>query len=186
MMTIKENRKKKTAPRVGLALLLVAMLIPIPAGAEDGDLRAELAAVRRATAQFHSVEAAEAAGYELGYVNGDDVRIITGCIAHPTNGAMGYHYFNKELVDDLTIDPLKPEGLVYAPTPSGKLKLVAVEYVVPGEKSNPPGVSEAPSVFGMDMHILVPAVGFYILHAWVWEHNPSGMFNDWNPRVTCP
>ena len=164
------------------------MLIPFHAGAcegEDADLRAELAIVRQATAQFHSVEAAEAAGYELGYVNGAGVRIITGCIAHPTDGAMGYHYFNKDLVDDLTVDPLRPEGLVYAPTPSGDLKLVAVEYVVPGANSNPPGVSGPPSVFGMDMHILVPAVGFYILHAWIWHHNPSGMFADWNPRVSC-
>ena len=23
------------------------------------------------------------------------------------------------------------------------------------------------------------------LHAWVWKDNPSGMFADWNPRVTC-
>ena len=35
------------------------------------------------------------------------------------------------------------------------------------------------------MHILVPAVGFYILHAWVWGHNPAGMFVDWNPEVSC-
>jgi len=150
--------------------------------------QAELAQVRQATAQFHRVEAALAAGYELGYVNGAEVRIITGCIAHPTAGAMGYHYFNKALVDDLVIDPLKPEGLVYAPAPNGELKLVSVEYVVPGPGSNPPGVSEAPSVFGMEMHILVPppGPGFYIHHAWVWRHNPAGMFADWNPDITCP
>ncbi len=171
-----------------LATLMVAAMIPSVAGAQqldNADLRAELGNVRHATAQFQEVAAAEAAGYELGYVNGDGVRIITGCIAHPTDGAMGYHYFNKELVDDLSVDPLRPEGLVYAPTPSGKLKLVAVEYVVPGANSNPPGVSEPPNVFGMDMHILVPAVGFYILHAWIWLDNPPGMFSDWNPRVTC-
>ena len=23
------------------------------------------------------------------------------------------------------------------------------------------------------------------LHAWVWEENPSGIFANWNPRVTC-
>ena len=177
-----------TATRISLAILLMAMLMPVAGASEmdHADLHADLAKVRRATAQFHSVEAAEAAGYELGYVNGDGVRIITGCIAHPTDGAMGYHYFNKDLVDDLTVDPLRPEVLVYAPTPSGKLKFVAVEYVVPGANSNPPGVSAPPSVFGMEMHILVPAVGFYTLHAWIWHHNPSGMFNDWNPRVTCP
>jgi hypothetical protein len=25
----------------------------------------------------------------------------------------------------------------------------------------------------------------YELHAWVWHHNPGGMFLDWNPTVTC-
>jgi hypothetical protein len=38
----------------------------------------------------------------------------------------------------------------------------------------------------MEMHILVPAVGFYLTHAWIWKRNPSGMFADWNPLVTCP
>ncbi len=35
--------------------------------------------------------------------------------------------------------------------PNGKLKLMAVEYIVPGLGANPPGVSEAPSVLGMEM-----------------------------------
>ena len=26
---------------------------------------------------------------------------------------------------------------------------------------------------------------FYSLHAWVWKHNPAGMFEDWNPDATC-
>jgi hypothetical protein len=167
---------------LGLAVLLGAFMIPPVASAQQN----ELAAVRQATARFHRIEAAIEAGYELGYVNGSGVRIITGCIAHPTAGAMGYHYFNKQLIDDLVVDVLRPEGLVYAPGPDGKLKLAAVEYVVPGPHSNPPGVSEPPTVFGMKMHILVPAVGFYIHHAWVWKHNPSGMFADWNPEVACP
>jgi hypothetical protein len=99
---------------------------------------------------------------------------------------MGYHYFNKALIDDLVIDPLRPEGLVYAPAADGRLKLVAIEYVVPGLASNPPGPAEAPTVFGMDMQILVPAVGFHTLHAWIWSTNPAGMFAHWNPEVTCP
>jgi hypothetical protein len=99
---------------------------------------------------------------------------------------MGYHYFNKQLIDDLVVDPMKPEGLVYTSGPNGQLKLVAVEYVVPGLGSNPPGVPEAPTVLGIEMHILVPAVGFYIQHFWVWSHNPAGMLVDWNPKLTCP
>ena len=150
----------------------------------------ELAQVRRATAQFHRLEAAIDAGYTLGYVNGVGNTIITGCIAHPTDpvntGAMGYHYFNKALIDDLVIDPLRPEGLVYERRPNGELKLVAVEYVVPGPASNPAGPALAPTPFGMDMHILVPQVGFHTLHAWIWSHNSAGMFAHWNPEVTCP
>lgn len=161
-----------------------------PSGPSDvraaAGLQDELAQVRRVTARFHRLDAAIEAGYELGYVNGSGVRIITGCVAHPTAGAMGYHYFNKELIDDLVVDPLKPEGLVYAPAPDGELKLAAVEYVVPGLGSNPPGVSEPPTMFGMEMVILVKAVGFYTLHAWVWSHNPAGMFAHWNPEVVCP
>jgi hypothetical protein len=178
--------RRKRSLAVLIAILGVALyggnVLAAPA------MQAELADVRRVTAQFHRVEAAIAAGYELGYVNGAGVRIITGCIAHPTAGAMGYHYFNKALIDDLVVDPLKPEGLVFESAPNGELKLVSVEYVVPGPNSNPPGVSGevVPTVFGMEMHILVPAVGFYIHHAWVWKHNPAGMFADWNPEVTCP
>jgi len=99
---------------------------------------------------------------------------------------MGYHYFNKALIDDLVVDVERPEGLVYTSGPEGQLQLVAVEYVVPGAGSNPPGVSEPPTVLGMPMHILVPAVGFYIQHVWVWSHNPAGLYVDWNPELTCP
>lgn len=146
----------------------------------------EIAVVRQVTAQFHSIDTAKAAGYELGYLNGLGNRIITGCIANPTAGVMGYHYFNKALIDDNVVDSQKPEGLVYTSGPEGQLKLVAVEYVVPGLASNPPGVGTAPILFGRPMHILVPAVGFYIQHVWVWSHNPAGMFVDWNPELTCP
>ena len=146
----------------------------------------QLAVVRQVTARFHDVETAKAAGYELGYVNGAGTRIITGCIAHPTAGVMGYHYFNKRLIDDLEVDPQQPEGLVYTSGPEGQLRLVAVEYVVPGLGSNPSGVSSPPTVLGREMHILVPAVGFYIQHFWVWSHNPAGMFVDWNPELSCP
>ena len=168
-------------------LIAVVALVSLGGGvlaAAGGD--SDIAIVREVTARFHNVDAAKAAGYELGYVNGAGNRIITGCIAHPTAGVMGYHYFNKQLIDDLVVDEQQPEGLVYTSGPEGQLKLVAVEYVVPGAGSNPPGVSEPPTIFGRPMHILVPAVGFYIQHVWVWSHNPAGMFVDWNPELTCP
>ena len=82
-------------------------------------------------------------------------------------------------------DVSKPEGLVYAPASNGELKLVAVEYVVPGAGSNPPGVSEPPTVLGQEMVILVPAVGWYTRHSWVWSTNPAGILAHWSPEVTC-
>jgi hypothetical protein len=190
---------------LGLAVLVVVVAVLIPTvafgrpdaaghamaghamAADDAALQDELAQVRRVTARFHRVEAAIEAGYELGWVNGSGVRILTGCVSHPTAGAMGYHYFNAELMADNAVDALEPEALVYAPAADGGLKLVAVEWVVRGPDSNPPGVSEPPSVLGMEMHILVPPPGpaFYLMHAWVWANNPSGMFADWNPEVSC-
>jgi hypothetical protein len=148
---------------------------------------AELARVRAATARFHRVDAAVAAGYQLGWVNGSGNRIVAGCVSHPTAGAMGYHYFNAALMADNAVDALEPEVLVYAPTDDGGLRLVAVEWVVLSAGSNPPGVSEPPSVLGMPMHILVPPPGpaFYLTHAWVWAPNPAGMFADFNPEVSC-
>lgn len=201
MKTDAPGRSKWKLPfGLGLAVLALAglALIPAVASAEqeptahdhaahaDATLQDELAQVRRATARFHRVEEALAAGYELGWVNGSGVRIISGCVSNPTAGAMGYHYFNPELMADNAVDPLEPEVLVYESAPDGGLKLVAVEWVVRGPNTNPPGVATAPSVLGMPMHILVPAVGFWLKHAWIWKHNPAGMFADWNPEVTCP
>jgi hypothetical protein len=201
-----------------LAVLVVAAAVVIPTVASAGDdtatpaaaahdmaghdmaghdmatdgagLKDELAQVRRATARFHDLDKALEAGYELGWVNGSGIRIITGCVFHPTAGAMGYHYFHPGLMADLTTDALKPKALVYAPGPNGQRKLVAVEWVVRGPDSNPPGVipPPIPTVLGMEMHILVPPPGpaFYLMHAWVWKPNPAGMFADWNPEVPCP
>ena len=175
--------RSRTFPVILAAILGLGLMGTSVLGASER--QDELAAVRGATAAFHDVDAARAAGYDLGYVNGAGVRIITGCVAHPTAGAMGYHYFNKALIDDLVVDVLRPEGLVYAPGPNGTLQLSAVEYVVPGPNSNPPGPAQAPTVLGSTMHILVPAVGFWIHHAWLWRPNSAGMFSDWSPEVSC-
>jgi len=176
---------------LGIGTLSVSYAFGAPSRHHDttpdsAGLQDELAQVRRATARFHDLDAARAAGYELGWVNGSGMRILTGCISNPTAGAMGYHYFNADLMADLTTDLLHPEALVYAPTENGKLELAAAEWIVRGQNSNPPGVASPPSMLGMPMHILVPAVGFYLMHAWVWKHNPAGIMADWNPEVSCP
>ena len=176
--------------RVPLGMALVLLLVVLPTGAsastvEHGGagggahLVHQLAKVRRATVQFRSIDAATGAGYAL-------MPPLDGCIQNPGVGAMGYHYFNQELMADLSEDPLRPEAMVYAPGRDGKLRLAAVEYIVPGDAWHAAGNTEPPEVLGQEMHVLNPALGWYILHAWVWKYNPDGIFEDWNPRVVCP
>lgn len=155
----------------------VAVLVLIGATAARAYAgQADLAAVRSATAAYHSVEAAMAAGYQL--VPGLDY-----CFKNPGVGAMGFHYIRAASLDN-DLDPLRPEAMVYAPGPDDLLMLGAVEYIVPAAGWDAVH-TELPTVLGHDLH-LNPALGVYVLHAWIWRDNPSGIFEDWDPRVSCP
>jgi hypothetical protein len=145
------------------------------------NVASELAAVRAVTAKYHDVSAALADGYQLGYRG-----VVTGCISNPTAGAMGYHYFNWGKMDDPAIVEGDPEVLVYHTADDGTLVLGAVEWVVHKPLWEQAGNTEPPVVFGQTLHVLNPALNWYIAHAWIWKHNPAGMFADWNPEVSCP
>ena len=143
-------------------------------------LRRELAAARAASARYHRVETALADGY-----------IDTGeCVALPGVGGMGIHFVNPRLMGDADVDPSHPEVLVYEPRKNGKLRLVAVEYLVfraPWDAAHPgttPAFVGVPfdESFGEAAHGLPD---HYEIHAWVWQHNPLGMFAPFNPRVSC-
>ncbi len=154
---------------VGAVLVILAVTVAaITLGGKS-----ELDQVRDATAIYSSVEAAEAAGFVN--VNVDE------CVASP-EGAMGYHFVNFELVD-LELDPLQPEIMVFIPDGDGGMKLGAVEYAVPIEPWDAMNDSP-PTVLGQELHPN-PVLGLYVLHAWVHEANPSGVFADWNPNVSC-
>ena len=174
----------------GGAVLLVAVAV----AAAGGGLSSEQRAVRDATASFHSVGAAEAAGY---------VR-SSPCEESPA-GAMGPHYVNAALAGDLAVDPLRPEVLLYEPKRNGELRLVGVEYFVAALANTPTGpapwfgaspppggfFNAAPTLFGraFDGPMAGHAPGMpwhYDLHAWIWRHNPSGALAPWNPVVRCP
>ena len=140
-----------------------------------------LAAVRMATLKYHDIEVAEADGYQLGFRG-----VVTGCVANPGVGAMGYHYFNWHKMDDPSINETDPEVLVYHTADDGRLALGAVEWVVPKADWEAAGNTAPPVVFGQSLHILNPALNWYVEHAWIWKGNPSGVFMDWNPQVSCP
>lgn len=138
----------------------------------QAELNHQIAQVRAATAQYHNLDKALADGFVQS----------SPCVSGPT-GAMGYHYANPLRVNDPAIRYLEPEVLVYAPNQNGKLKLVAVEYIVPAPIW-PGGAANPPSLFGLNFHAGPPPL--LVLHAWIWDHNPAGMFEDWNPTVSCP
>lgn len=130
----------------------------------------DLQPVRAATARFSSFEQARKSGYT--FLFGD------ACFADATQGAMGYHYVNTALLD-ATVNPLQPEAVMYEPQANGTLKLVGLEYVVPGTAwSN----AEPPRLFGQDFSF---GGGLWTLHVWLWQANPNGMFTPWNPTVSC-
>lgn len=160
-------------------MLLIIVVIPVLALSLVSAVRAstgsDLAQIRKATAQFHSPEAARAAGYDLR--DGLD-----HCFNNPGVGGMGYHYINISILDT-TVDLKNPEAMVYIPSPNG-LQLGAVEYIVPAEAWDAKH-DELPELLGQHFH-LNEALGVYVLHAWIWKNNSSGIFEDWNPRVSCP
>jgi len=147
----------------------------------SSSVASDLAAVRAATAKYHDLSAALADDYQLGFRG-----VVTGCISNPTAGAMGYHYFNWKRMDDPTIVAGQPEVLVYHKADDGTLVLGAVEWVVPKTAWEQAGNTQPPVVFGQTLHVLNPVLNWYIEHAWIWTHNPSGLFMDWNPSVSCP
>ncbi|HSG46821.1 MAG TPA: hypothetical protein VLA43_03285 [Longimicrobiales bacterium] len=151
-----------TAP--GVPPVAEAMHAPGPAGSPG------LAALRAATAPFHRLEAGMEAGWSTQ---------LTPCLASPAGG-MGYHYANLALFDgEVTVT--EPETLLYAPARNGGLRLVAVEYIIPLDAWQG---TDPPELLGQQFHRNEP-VGIWALHAWVWHHNPNGIFADWNPRISC-
>lgn len=142
----------------------------------DGDLspevRKQLAALRRLTAPFHRIDAAMAAGWDTP---------VTGCLSHPTEGAMGVHYGNLAFFNAEAV-LLEPETLLYEPMKNGKMRLVGVEYVIPFTEL--PATADPPEILGQHFHANTDA-GVWGFHVWLWRHNPAGLFADWNPNVTC-
>lgn len=142
----------KTLLAAFLATMLAGSIAASPANDNSLD---------RSPMAFQDVDDAEAAGYMQ----------VTGCVP-----GMGYHYANPEHIQDGELHPSEPEVLVYANTSNG-LELVAAEYLLPGDESDP-----APTLFGQEVHYHGHLDAF-ALHAWFWEHNPDGVFTDFNPRI---
>ena len=170
------------AARSSFAVVVLAVALAWVAAAPAK--QPDLGEARQGTAAYHDADAAQAAGYGL-FTDAQGI----ACIEKPGVGAMGIHYAKGELVGDGAVDARTPEVLVYERRDGGGLKLVAVEYVV-FQDAWDAHHADPPSLFGHEFEPV--AAGnryglppFYALHAWLWKHNPRGMFDDWNPRVRC-
>jgi len=128
----------------------------------------DLDVLRRVTQAYTDFSRAQADGY---------TEKLTECMADSTGG-MGYHYGKAAFIDG-NARLHQPEILMYEPQRDGSLQLVGIEYVVPLSASPTP-----PLLFGLTFH-RNDAFQLWVLHVWLYRDNPSGMFTDWNPTVSC-
>lgn len=162
--------------------------------------------VREASTRFRDVNVAVAEGYVLDPMKACDTAEMLGQPA--AMGAMGIHYFRPDLLGvsgppdprvngtGTHTDFRNPAILIYEPQENGSLELVAVENLTfvaawrdAGHGSPPSYQGEAydlmqddPATPADEAHMFEP---HYDRHVWVHRSNPSGMFAQYNPTVSC-
>lgn len=164
----KEASIQSDALTTEISMKKTDMLIPNEMLTNYSDLnmttRWELQQARAATARYRDIKNAMKNGYV-------DINVVAQ--------NMGYHFMKMAHVDG-KFDYKQPEILVYNKMDNGSMQLVAVEYAIPLSLS-----AEAPEGFTGSNDVWDKNTGFglWLLHAWVWYHNPEGVFNPTNPLV---
>ncbi|TVR92694.1 MAG: hypothetical protein EA418_12980 [Wenzhouxiangellaceae bacterium] len=169
-----------SGPKTPYCILLAKLIGKVPANCIadeqhtglDESVLAQLDALRLATVAFHSFDVAAAAGWDTA---------ISPCVESPMGG-MGYHIANiSQLTNGGHLQLLRPEVLLYAPTEDGSMEFLGVEYIIPA--ADWPH-DHAPEFLGQHLHYN-PVQDIWALHVWSARHNPTGIFEDWNPEVSC-
>src|SRR5215468_10342070 len=143
-----------------------------------------LKVVRNATARFKEVSEAERAHYAL----------LFGCVSGPDEGAMGLHFVNLDLLDEVNktgkLDSARPQIVLYEAQPNGTLQLTGADFLVYAEAWDAIHPGATPQLMGQIFHYFeapnrfgLPA--FYTLHVWAWKQNPKGAFVNWHPDISC-
>jgi len=117
---------------------------------------------------------------------------IEGGIPHkfdPTKPGQMTQINYTNLIDD-TLNPEKPEGLIYEQTANGDYRLSAAVYML---QAGPD--TKRPKLFGQEFEGPVVAdkstplqrinLTVYDLHVWFWRENPDGLFTRTNPDLPC-
>jgi hypothetical protein len=164
---------------VSLGVLAASVLAAVVAAGGARSLPADVQTARSQLARYHSVDQALADGYVP----------VSPCEASPA-GTMGIHYAKMSLFGPGN-DPAQPEILLYLPREDGSLQFVAAEYFQVDGDQNLATNGDKPSMFGQPFDGPMPGHNpqmpiHYDLHVWLAEHNPSGLFSQWNPAISCP
>ncbi len=138
-------------------------------------LARDLATLHAAVAAFADVDQAASAGY------GPSSDCMTS-----EDGAQGIHYANEALFEP-AVAVEAPQLLMYEPLADGSLRFLGVEYLVFQKAWHDAGHVERPVLFGrtFDLNETLLDEPFYLLHVWLGQQNPSGVFANWNPLVDC-
>lgn len=136
----------------------------------------QLKQVRDSLMRYEDVENAVADGFEQ-----------FGSCMSSTQGSQGIHFRHPERIADPTVDIMEPELLMYEPREDGSLRFIGVELLVFQADWHEAGNEAVPVQLGREFGINMTLLDrpFYALRAWVWQHNPSGFFANWNPLVSC-
>jgi hypothetical protein len=152
--------------------------------------------VQDATRAFRDV------GNATGYAS------LGACVSSPQAGAMGIHYFRPDMLGIASppnprvngsgthTDFLKPAILLYEPQADGSVELVGVENLVFAKAWKDAGHDAPPAFHGVAYDTMAdnPATPIdeahnfephHDRHVWLYRENPNGVFNPFNPRVTC-
>lgn len=165
--------KMRRRTRACMSLLVISVALGC-GGAETTapPLPDAVEALRESLGPYSSLARAKSAGYSTA---------LTDCMSNGDLGAMGVHFGNVALIDDV-VDQAHPEVLIYEPGASGEMSLVGVEFIIPFAIR--PKAGPAPTLFGQKF-LADDAFGLWGLHVWTHRANPSGLFAPWNPRVHC-
>ena len=182
-----------------------AQVLAVPPTAGSPPAEPSLEQVRKATERFRDVRQALAEGYVPDPMNICEKAEYMGRPA--SLGAMGIHYFRPDLLGITGDKPrvngtgthtdfTRPAILIYEPRADGSLELVAVENLVFQKPWHAAGNRKPPSFHGVEYdtmqddpntkvdeaHMFEP---HYDRHVWLYRENPSGMFAQFNPNVSC-
>ena len=149
-----------------------AAAIDAQAARLSSDVTADLARLRATVARLHDFEEIQARW---------SVR-LDPCF-ESGDGGMGLHMINPDYMGDAAVTrPDQPEALLFEQQKNGRMRFVGVEFIVP--YAVVPRDAAPPEQFGQQYR-RNDLFELWALHVWVGRHNPSGLFADWNPNVSC-